>query len=750
MRFHCFCLILLLAIWGNPIPPAHGQALTLTLRDQSESADRRGEFQRRERDEKWKPQETAIIVCDVWDLHHCQNAVRRLEEFAPRLDRVLKEARSRGVTIIHAPSDCMAAYADHPARRRAQETPRASRLPQEIRSWCSVLPAEERAVYPIDQSDGGEDDDPREHAVWAAKLKSLGRNPVMPWKSQSSLISIDPKRDFISDRGNEVWNILESRDIHNVILTGVHVNMCVLGRPFGLRQMARNGKHVVLMRDMTDTMYNPKRWPYVSHFEGTRRVISHIERYVCPTISSNQILGGKEFHFQGDSSTPESATSNEQNPKRADYERRWVNFSVPGRWATGSQDALKGYDGPAWYRCVVRIPPAWLSEKTVTVRLPALVDAKKAKGWINGTALDPAPKENALSINAESITPNDANLLVLRVSDATGQLLEAPVLKSPQNELELSGRWQIRIGDDAAWANMPLPAKFGTATDIVFQPEEPLFTARPFTQPREFTTGIEGPACDKAGNIYAVNFARQGTVGRVSPQRVGEVFVALPKESVGNGIRFDSAGHFYVADYTGHNILYVDTKTRKVTVHAHNENMNQPNDLAITADGVLFASDPNWSKGTGQLWRIDPDGTTTKVADEMGTTNGIEVSPNGKTLYVNESQQRNIWAFDITKTGELNNKRLFKQFPDHGFDGMRCDMDGNLYVTRYGKGTVVKLSPKADILKEIPVLGSRPSNLCFGGPDGRTVYVTEVEFARLVRFRVDRPGRAWSQVRKTQ
>jgi sugar lactone lactonase YvrE/nicotinamidase-related amidase len=748
MRFHCFCLALLMAILGKWIPAAHGQALTLTLRYQSESADRSGEFQVRERDEKWKPQETAIIVCDVWDLHHCLNAVRRLEEFAPRLDRVLKEARTRGVTIIHAPSDCMEAYADHPARRRAQETPKTSRLPHEIRSWCSVLPAEERAVYPIDQSDGGEDDDPQEHAAWAAKLKSLGRNPAMPWKSQSSLITIDPERDLISDRGDEVWNILESRGIRNVILTGVHANMCVLGRPFGLRQLVRNGKHTVLMRDMTDTMYNPKRWPYVSHFEGNRRIISHIERYVCPTISSDQILGGEEFRFQGDSTDSKRGAS--EKPKRADYERRWVNLPVPARWTAGSQGALKGYDGPAWYRCVVRIPKQWLSEKTVTLMLPASVDAEKVKGWINGTALVPAPKENALSIQAKSITPAEANLLVLRVADATGQLLEAPVLKSAEHKLELAGRWQFRIGDDPAWADMPLPAKFGTATDIVYQPDEPLFTARPLTPPGEFTTGIEGPACDKEGNIYAVNFVRQGTIGRVSPEGVGEVFVELPEGSVGNGIRFNSAGDFYVADYSGHNILHVDTKTRKVTVHAHNETMNQPNDLAITADGTLFASDPNWSKGTGQIWRIDPDSTTTKVAESMGTTNGIEVSPDGQTLYVNESQQRNIWAFKITKTGELTDKRLLKQFADHGFDGMRCDVDGNLYVTRYGKGTVVKLSPKGEILKEIPVLGSRPSNLCFGGADGRTVYVTEVEFTRLVTFRVDRPGLAWNRKRKTE
>ena len=132
----------------------------------------------------------------------------------------------------------------------------------------------------------------------------------------------------------------------------------------------------------------------------------------------------------------------------------------------------------------------------------------------------------------------------------------------------------------------------------------------------------------------------------------------------------------------------------------------------------------------------------------MGTTNGIEVSPDGKTLYVNESKQRNVWAFTITPVGKLRDKRLLKKFPDYGFDGMRCDVEGNLYITRYGKGTVVKLSPQGKVLREIDVLGARPSNLCFGGPDGRTVYVTEVEHQRIVKFRVDRPGLAWKRWQK--
>jgi len=176
--------------------------------------------------------------------------------------------------------------------------------------------------------------------------------------------------------------------------------------------------------------------------------------------------------------------------------------------------------------------------------------------------------------------------------------------------------------------------------------------------------------------------------------------------------------------------------------------MNQPNDLAIAPDGTLYASDPNWKDGTGQLWRIDRDGKTTLLARDLGTTNGIEVSPDGQTLYVNESVQRNVWAWTLAPDRTLKDQRLVKKFDDFGFDGMRADVDGNLYITRHGKGTVVKLSPKGEVLREIDVLGSKPSNLCFGGRDGRTVYVTEVEHRRLVQFRVDRLGLAWQRWRE--
>lgn len=288
--------VLILAAVAVPVMAADDSSFSFTMRSRVEKD---GAFGLATKPEKWDVKKTAVIVCDMWDAHHCLNAVRREEELVPRMNDFLKEARSRGALIVHAPSSCMEPYKDHPARKRAQSAPKAANLPADIAEWCRKIPAEEKGKYPIDQSDGGEDDDPKEHAEWHAKLQAMGRNPKAPWKSQHAGITIT-NDDAISDSGVEIWNLLESRGIRNVILVGVHTNMCVLGRPFGLRQMAKNGKNVVLVRDLTDTMYNPKMPPMVSHFEGTRLIVEHIEKYVCPTITSDQLLGGKEFRFKRD------------------------------------------------------------------------------------------------------------------------------------------------------------------------------------------------------------------------------------------------------------------------------------------------------------------------------------------------------------------------------------------------------------------------------------------------------------------
>ena len=270
-----------------------------------------------------------------------------------------------------------------------------------------------------------------------------------------------------------------------------------------------------------------------------------------------------------------------------------------------------------------------------------------------------------------------------------------------------------------------------------------LYTSSIFTEPGGFTSGIEGPACDLQGNLYAVNFHHQGTIGKVTPQGKSSVFIELPDGSIGNGIRFHSGGDMLIADYTNHNVLRVDMESLAITAYAHEPAMNQPNDIAIGANDIVYASDPNGAEQAGKIWRVGPQGQVDLLETGMGTTNGIEVSPDEKTLYVNESAQCNVWAYDLSANGDVSAKRLLIQFPDFGMDGMRCDIDGNLYITRHGKGTIAKLSPAGDILREIELGDSNPSNIAFGGPDGCTAYVTLQQTGNVECFRVERPGRSW-------
>jgi gluconolactonase len=276
------------------------------------------------------------------------------------------------------------------------------------------------------------------------------------------------------------------------------------------------------------------------------------------------------------------------------------------------------------------------------------------------------------------------------------------------------------------------------------EPTEKLFLASDFTPEHEFTSGIEGPATDANGNIYLVNFGETGTIGKVTPDGKSSLFVKLPEGSIGNGIRLNAQGHLLVADYTQHNVLRIDPQSLEISVYAHDDSMNQPNDLAIMRNGILFASDPNWKESTGQVWRINRDGSTQLLASNMGTTNGVEVSPDEKRLYVNQSVQRNVWVYDLSDEGEIGNKREFFRFPDFGMDGMRCDTAGNLYITRYGKGTVAILSPTGELLEEVVLKGKKPSNITFGGPDGKTCFVTLQDRGMIETFRTESPGREWA------
>ncbi len=239
----------------------------------------------------WDPSRTAAVVIDMWDDHWCKGAAKRVTEMAGPLNEVVRGLRSRGVFILHAPSSTVSFYKDSPARKRAQEAP-FSKTPAPLSTeerwgtkWCYPDPREWE--MPIDDSDMGCD----------CAVKCTIREA---WTRQIATVEIDPARDAVTDDGQETWNLLAQRGIDNVLIMGVHLNMCVLGRPTAIRQLVRLGRNVVLVRDLTDTMYNSKMKPFVDHHSGTDLVVAHVEKAWCPTITSQDLGAAHPFRFADD------------------------------------------------------------------------------------------------------------------------------------------------------------------------------------------------------------------------------------------------------------------------------------------------------------------------------------------------------------------------------------------------------------------------------------------------------------------
>jgi nicotinamidase-related amidase len=241
---------------------------------------------------RWDPRKTAVVVVDMWDDHWCKGAAKRVVELAKVMDPVLRAARERGMFILHAPSSTVAFYKDTAARKRAQAAPFA-KSPVPITTdtrwgtgWCWPDKPREPDL-PIDDSDMGCD------CATPCVIREA-------WTRQIDLLHVDPARDAITDDGQETWNLLKERGIENVIVMGVHLNMCVLGRPTAIRQLVRHGLKVVLVRDFTDSMYNHRKKPHVAHHAGTDLVVEHVERYWCPSIASSSLTGRAPFRFSDD------------------------------------------------------------------------------------------------------------------------------------------------------------------------------------------------------------------------------------------------------------------------------------------------------------------------------------------------------------------------------------------------------------------------------------------------------------------
>ncbi len=229
------------------------------------------------------PEQTAVIICDMWDRHWCKGATERVAELAPSINHFITAAREKGVLIVHAPSDCIAYYTGTPARNRAARyVDRDAALDR----WVYKTGEESGYRWPIDSLTEGCNDTPY-------------CTPGRAWTRQIDAITIKDE-DAISDSGSEIAALFKDRGIRNVFIAGVHTNMCVIGRSFGIRSLKRQGYNVALVRDLTDAMYDSRQWPYVSHFNGLGLMIGYIEQYLCPTITSSDLTGIPSFRFRED------------------------------------------------------------------------------------------------------------------------------------------------------------------------------------------------------------------------------------------------------------------------------------------------------------------------------------------------------------------------------------------------------------------------------------------------------------------
>lgn len=261
-----------------------------------------------------------------------------------------------------------------------------------------------------------------------------------------------------------------------------------------------------------------------------------------------------------------------------------------------------------------------------------------------------------------------------------------------------------------------------------------------------FATGLDGIGCDREGNLYAANYSCPGAICQVTPGGETHEFASLPDGNPGSGMQYQTGGFLLVADPRYNRILQVDTRTRQVREYARglaSLMMNSPENIAVAANGFAYVTDPDREAQSGQLWGIDADGAAFRMEADMGTVNGIALSPDDRVLYVSESVQGNVWAYDLSAEGEISGKRLLAQFADGQPDDMAVDVAGDLYIAFQGRGTVVKVSPEGEVLEEVALAGMQPTAIALGGEDGRTCFVALADRGNIEGFRVERPGVGW-------
>ena len=257
----------------------------------------------------------------------------------------------------------------------------------------------------------------------------------------------------------------------------------------------------------------------------------------------------------------------------------------------------------------------------------------------------------------------------------------------------------------------------------------------------------EGPAFDRNGNLYITD----GRANRIPIVDLhGNVATFVESDGGPNGSAFHRNGDLYVAEPAGKRITRVSPAgdTHVVADEFGGEPFLAPNDITFDLRGRAYFTDPGESSVEdpfGRVFRIDPDGVVTRIAEGMAYPNGLAITPCGQALMVAETFSEKLHRFALDGNGDAVEREEFAYVGtgrdgEVGPDGMAFDEDGYLHVAVFGGGVVSVVSPDGDVVERLPAGGLRPTNAAFGGPDRKTLYVTETENQVVMTIQAPRAG----------
>jgi gluconolactonase len=254
----------------------------------------------------------------------------------------------------------------------------------------------------------------------------------------------------------------------------------------------------------------------------------------------------------------------------------------------------------------------------------------------------------------------------------------------------------------------------------------------PVGEPKILAEGFdfpEGPSLDKDGNVFLVNVS-SNLIHKVTPS--GEVTVIKDVGSLNLGSIMDREGNLYIANYGSHKILKLDLKNMELSMAAERttdgETLRGPNDFAWDRAGRLYFTDSQGSATTpiGNVCYIDLDGKCKKFTTGFCYPNGIVFSKDFKSLYIGETNSEVIWRFEVNDDGTAGMKHFFYYMGEGNLaDGIKIDTEGHLWIASWSTSELWRISPEGKLVYKIKIPGKgHPTNICFGGPDMRTAYVT--------------------------